>query len=112
MIMMRIVSVLVLLAAACGTSATNAPAHEQGPATALEATQFIERAESDLRNALAESDRTDWVQSTFITDDTEWLAARRSEEVMALRSLLIEESKRFDKVALPPDVARKMMLLK
>src|SRR5262245_2202931 len=98
---MRIIPVL-LLAAACGLKT---------PPTPPEAAEFVDRAERELKQVTAESDRADWVQSTYITDDTEWLAARRTEQVMELRTDLIEEARRFGHLALSPELERKLMLL-
>ncbi len=53
-----------------------------------------------------------WVQSNFITDDTEALSALANERMIAGTMRLAAEATRFDGLALPPDVARKLKLIK
>ena len=82
------------------------------PPTGAEAKAFIEVAEAKLLALSTESQRADWVKSTFITDDTEILAAKANERLIAATVDLIKQSARFDHLRLPDDVARKMKLLK
>lgn len=77
-----------------------------------EAVHFIEQAETQLKETWGERDRMDWVKQTYITDDTDALAAKATEKVMALQTQLIEEARRFEGLALPEEVARKFNLLK
>ena len=83
-----------------------------GPRTAQEAKAFIEDAEAKLLALSVEANRAEWVKSTFITDDTELLAAKADERAIAATVELAKKSKRFDHLKLSPDVARKMKLLK
>lgn len=59
-----------------------------------------------------ESGRASWVQATYITDDTEVLAALASERAINATVEFAKQATRFDKLALPPDLARKFKLLK
>src|SRR5262249_3089093 len=59
-----------------------------------------------------EAARMEWVASTFITDDTEALAAKADERDINLTVAYAKKAAQFDKVAMPADVARKMKLLK
>src|SRR5262245_13924728 len=52
------------------------------------------------------------MQSNFITDDTESIAAEAKENLIATIKQLADESRKFDGMKLPPDVARKIKLLK
>ncbi len=52
------------------------------------------------------------MQSNFITEDTEILAAQANERSIAATVELAQEATRFDGVELPADVARKLKLLK
>jgi peptidyl-dipeptidase A len=52
------------------------------------------------------------VQSTFITQDTEILAAQANARKNAATAELAKRATRFDGLSLPPDVARKLKLLK
>ena len=53
-----------------------------------------------------------WVQATYITPDTEILAARAQQETIAATMELAKQATRFDGLALPEDVARRLKLLK
>jgi peptidyl-dipeptidase A len=82
------------------------------PPTVAEAKTFIERAEARLEVLNSNQQQADWVKSTFITDDTEAIAARADEQLMGETVALVKQSKRFDGLKLPEDVARKFMLLR
>src|SRR5438309_6204214 len=47
-----------------------------------------------------------------ITDDTEEIAAEANQELNTFSSEMSKKAHDFDKVALPPEMARKMLLLK
>jgi peptidyl-dipeptidase A len=83
-----------------------------GPPTVREAQKFIEDAEARLLALSVEGQRADWVKSTYITDDTEALAAKADERAINATVDLAKKSTRFDALKLPDDVARKMKLLK
>lgn len=80
--------------------------------SADDARRFLDRAEEQLFRLSEEAGRASWVQATYITDDTEMLAARANQRLIDAVVQLVKESKRFEGVALPPDLARKMKLLK
>ena len=84
----------------------------QGAPTVEEARAFLDRVEAALFDLSAESGRASWVQATYITYDTELLAAAASERLINATVRFAQEAKRFDGVTLPPDLARKMKLLK
>src|ERR1019366_1670878 len=83
-----------------------------GPPTVREAQKFIEDAEARLLPLSVEGQRADWVKSTYITDDTEALAAKSDERLINATVDLAKKSTRFDSLKLPADVARKIKLLK
>ena len=84
-----------------------------GPApTVAEAERFISKAETRLLDLWIKSGRASWVSENFITDDTEAMSADADAAVKAATAELANESKRYEKLSLPPDVARKFMLLK
>jgi peptidyl-dipeptidase A len=91
--------------------AMNAYAQTTAP-TAAEAQQFMNKAEAQLSDLAVKVNRASWVQENFITDDTQAMAADAIDEVTAVTTDLVEQAKRFDGLALPPDLARKFMLLK
>lgn len=80
--------------------------------TAAEAAAFVKQAEATLAELNLKAARAGWVQSTYITDDTELIAADANEAVLAESTRLAKEAKRFDGLRLPADVARKLLLIK
>ncbi len=80
--------------------------------TVAEARAFVEKAEERLLEANVEAGRADWVKSTYITDDTEALAAKADERAINAQVELAKASTRFDRLPLPSDLARKLTLLK
>jgi peptidyl-dipeptidase A len=80
--------------------------------TVAEAQAFMDRAEAELMKLAVMDNRADWVHETFITDDTELLAASEDEKVIARTTELVNEGKRFEGLNLPPDLKRKFLLLK
>jgi peptidyl-dipeptidase A len=89
----------------------NAYAQNTAP-TAADAQEFLNKAEAQLSDLSVRVQRASWVQENFITDDTQAIAADAIDEVTAVTTQLVEQAKRFDGLALPPDLARKFMLLK
>jgi len=80
--------------------------------TVAEAQTFMDKAEADLLKISILGQRAQWVQETYITDDTEILSAAENERLIARTTELINESKRFDGLKLPADLGRKFLLLK
>ncbi len=88
-------------------------AYAQSPApTAAEAQEFMTKAEAQLSDLATKVQRASWVQENFITDDTQAMAADAIDEVTAVTTQLVGQAKRFDGLALSPELARKFMLLK
>ena len=82
------------------------------PPTVAEAEAFIKKAEAKLLELSVNASRADWVKATYITDDTEILAAQADERAIAAQVEFAKQATRFDGLKLPADVARKMLLLK
>src|SRR5712691_8269112 len=80
--------------------------------TVAEARAFLDAVESKLLVLSVDASRADWVKDTFITDDTEILAAKANERLIAATVDLVKKSKRYDGLALSEDLARKMKLLR
>ncbi len=72
----------------------------------------MDHAESELLNLTILGSQTQWIQETYITGDTEAVAANANERAIALTTQLYNESKRFDRLDLPPELRRKFKLLK
>jgi peptidyl-dipeptidase A len=83
-----------------------------GPATKDEADKFIADAEKRLLDLSIKSGRADWVKSTFITDDTEALAAEANDNLIAATTELAEQARRYESLDLSPETKRKLKLLK
>ena len=56
--------------------------------------------------------RADWVQSTYITTDTQAIAAEASEALIGANTRFAKEAARFKDAQLPPELARKIKLLR
>src|ERR1039458_8949112 len=82
------------------------------PPTIAEAEAFLKNAEQRLLQLSVEAGRADWVKLNFITEDTELLAAKADERAINAGVELAKQAVRFDNLALPEGLARKMKLLK
>jgi peptidyl-dipeptidase A len=87
-------------------------AAQQAPPTVEEARKFTTDAENRLLDLWVKGQRAEWVHETFITYDTEQLAAEADQNVKAAVSELAAQSRRYDGMQLPEDVARKLKLIK
>jgi peptidyl-dipeptidase A len=83
-----------------------------GKPTAEEAARFIEQAESRLLALAQQAERAAWIQQTYITPDTEALAAETHERLIAAGVELAKQAARFDGIDLPEETDRKLKLLK
>jgi peptidyl-dipeptidase A len=93
-------------------AARPAPAGTRKGSSPADAKAFLDEAETRLLALANESSRASWVQSNFITDDTETLAALANERVIAASVRYAKDAARFSPASLPPDLARKIALLK
>ncbi|MGH9689954.1 MAG: M2 family metallopeptidase [Candidatus Acidiferrales bacterium] len=82
------------------------------PPTVEEACEFTDLAEARLLDLWIKQQRAQWVQETFITNDTEEIAAEADEAVKAATSELVAGARRFEGLSLPNDVSRKLNLIK
>ncbi|HEV2834089.1 MAG TPA: M2 family metallopeptidase [Pyrinomonadaceae bacterium] len=83
-----------------------------GAGTKEEAEKFIAGTEKRLMDLSIKAGRADWVKSTFVTDDTEALAAEANENLIAATTELAEQARRYEALDLPADTKRKLKLLK
>ncbi len=90
----------------------SAPAPAAAPPTAEEARSFFAGVDADLKRLYTNRETLNFVSMTYITDDTERLAAQGEEAVMEYLLGAIERSKRFEGAALPPDLERMRQLLR
>ena len=80
--------------------------------TLAEARAFLDRAQSKLLELSIQDNRAAWVRSTFITYDSEILAAKADEDQIAATMQLAKEATRFSHLKMPEDMARQFMLLR
>ena len=83
-----------------------------GSGSREEAEKFLADAEKRLLDLNIKAGRAEWVKSTFITDDTEALAADANETLIAATTELAEQSRRFENADLTAEGKRKLKLLK
>jgi peptidyl-dipeptidase A len=81
------------------------------PVSVDDARNFVAATETELEDRREYSARIAWVQANFITDDTDWLASRVDAEDTTRAVELANETKRFEGLELPEDLARKMNIL-
>ena len=103
---------IVLLAVLLPTPSAAQKAKAARSVTVADAQKFVADAEKRYNDAIIKAGRAGWVQSNFITDDTEAIAAAANEEVAKLVKELAETARKFDSLKLPADTARKLKLLK
>ena len=94
--------------ALCGAAWTQ----QQAQPTVEEAQRFIQNVERRMMELSEEAGRAEWVKSTYIIEDSEILAAKANERAICAVVEFAKQAPRFDKLNLPPDLARKMRLLK
>jgi peptidyl-dipeptidase A len=80
--------------------------------TPAEAKAFVQKTNDDLKRLFAEAARAEWIKNTYITDDTEALAAQAGEKVMLAQAAAIKDAASIDATTVDPDTARALLLLK
>ncbi|HEX4627726.1 MAG TPA: M2 family metallopeptidase [Gemmatimonadales bacterium] len=106
---MRLGPVLLLL------GSVHAAAAQSGAldtATVAAARHLLDAAERELAVRSVALNRAGWIGENFITHDTELMAAAAQADVAMAVKRLVDGARRFDGVALPADVRRRLLLLK
>jgi peptidyl-dipeptidase A len=80
--------------------------------TVADAKSFLDKAEAQLLALSVNASRGDWIKSTYITDDTEAVAAKLDQAQIDATVKLAKEAVQFDRIALSPIEQRKIKLLK
>ena len=80
--------------------------------TAADAVAFMKATNVDLKKLFVDAGRAEWVKETYITDDTEVLAADAQEKLMTYTSKAIKEARKFDGLKLDDDTTRQLTLLR
>jgi peptidyl-dipeptidase A len=99
--------------AAAPQAASDAPQPAAAPASGEAAQAFVVRAEKELADLNVIQQRADWVNATYITDDTDALAAHFGALNTELRVRLAGEAARYaDAPGLDADTRRKLDMLR
>ena len=107
---LRVSTLSMVAAASLGCAQTHG---STSPApTAAAAKAFLDTANQTMLKLGIEQNQAGWVQQTYITDDTEALSARASQEFIDATARFAKESTKFDKVSVAPDERRQLNLLK
>jgi len=104
---LRVVAVCLCLVSCALTQ--NTPS---GPASLDDLKTFLSDADARLNEYNVKCNQAGWVHETYITDDTEALAAAMNESCLQVISELATQAKRFDGLQAPPEQARQLKLLK
>src|SRR5664279_2842209 len=107
-----VISGSLLSAQTSSVATTSQTTSQASPPTVAEATEFIRQAETRLNDLTVKASRAAWVQSNFITDDTEQMAADANEALIGATTELAKQATRYDHLKLSDELTRKMLLLK
>jgi len=94
------------------TSPTPATTAARGAPTVAEAQAFVDSAEKVLADLGEKLNHASWVQSTYITHDTEIIAAQANEAYITATVNYANRSARYNGLTLPYDVARKIQFIR
>jgi peptidyl-dipeptidase A len=86
--------------------------HAQNAPTLKQAKEFMQQAERRLSELSIKVNRAGWIEDNFITEDTQAMSADAQDDATAATTDLVEKAKRFEKLKMPPDLARKFHLLR
>jgi peptidyl-dipeptidase A len=105
-----LMAIACVLATACSQSTPSSSAASS--ASPEGAKQFLATVnDTTLRLGIQQS-QAGWVQQTYITDDTEAIAARANQAANEALTRFAKESTNYDKVELPADERRQLTVLK
>jgi peptidyl-dipeptidase A len=95
------------LASGCAQASSSSPAP-----TAAAAKTFLDSANAATLKLGTQQGQAGWVQQTFITDDTEAIAARANQAANEAGAKFAKEAVQYDGVEVPADQRRQLNLLK
>jgi peptidyl-dipeptidase A len=102
---------LLVCAAICIAGSGCAPTASSAP-TVADAKAFLNTANETSLKLGIQASQAGWVQQTYITDDTEALAARANQAASEAGARFAKESTRYDGVQVSADERRQLDLLK
>ena len=95
-----------------GANTAAVPKGAMAKPTAEGAKEFVQKANADLKELWINLMRAEWTKSTYITHDTEILAAEANEKVLGYTSEAIKTAASFNGLELDADTERQLHLLK
>ena len=102
----------VVIALGSGPVSGQAGLPEAAESTSPRPEDFVRQAEEQLLALWTEAARASWIQSTYITGDTQILAALASKRAIEAAAKLAKDSAGFETADLPRELARKLELLR
>ena len=109
------ITAAVLTLSACKRDETPDATGTTPQATAPEgetADQFAARVNEEIMRMQPEITKPQWLSSTYITDDTQFLAAKANEQYLSKLNQWVEQARRFEGQDMSPQTARTIQLLK
>src|SRR5262249_2911083 len=106
----RVPAIFVFVLSACGPSCTQA-ASSSSP-TPADAKTFLDTANATTLKVGIDAGRASWVQQTFITDDTEAIAAHANQVANETGVRFAKDAAKYDRGDLPADQRRQVTVLK
>ncbi|MFL5366721.1 MAG: M2 family metallopeptidase [Myxococcales bacterium] len=109
------------LVLSCASSSSRAaPTSSQGAAPAsadaasdpASAKEFASKTNEDLLRLTTRSNTAEWIKSTYITEDTERLAADANEVLLGYNAAAVKTAARWNAAKLDPETARMLYLLR
>ncbi|MFL5405633.1 MAG: M2 family metallopeptidase [Myxococcales bacterium] len=109
------------LVLSCASSSSRAaPTSSQGAAPAsadaasdpASAKEFVSKTNDDLQRLTTRSNTAEWIKSTYITEDTERLAADANEVLLGYNAAAVKTAARWNAAKLDPETARMLYLLR
>jgi len=104
-----LVAVVCAIAPGCSQTSSSTSA---ATATPADARAFLEMVNETTLRLGIQQNQASWVQQTYITDDSEALAARASQAANEAGARFAKESTKYDHVEVPADQRRQLQLLK
>jgi peptidyl-dipeptidase A len=108
----RTLSLLSIAAACAAALSCSNGTTSAASTTPADAKSFLDTANDTTLKVGIEASRAGWVQQTYITDDTEALAARANQLANEAGARFAKEATKYDKVDVPADQRRQLTLLK
>jgi peptidyl-dipeptidase A len=105
------VPALAVALVATSLSGGAAVAQSAAAPTVEEAQRFMTETERELLALAVEAAQAGWIQSNFITVDTQAVAARANERLIAATMARAQQATRFAGLTLPADLQRRLNLL-